>query len=139
MGSHLFWSPPQICLLVSFSFCVRAGEDHLLLPSAKKGQEKSFSLSILSPFLPSISLQPPHSVMLHKPTRLTLSLSFITAVLVANMAGPQYVYPAFGTSLTTRFKWTALENSLVSTASFIGVSFSGPLNAWMVERLGIRG
>ncbi|KAI9496794.1 major facilitator superfamily domain-containing protein [Zychaea mexicana] len=55
------------------------------------------------------------------------------------MAGPQYVYPAFGTSLTTKFNWSALENSLVSTASFVGVSFSGPLCAWMVEHLGIRG
>ncbi|KAI7851547.1 major facilitator superfamily domain-containing protein [Circinella umbellata] len=55
------------------------------------------------------------------------------------MSGPQYVYPAFGTSLTTKFHWTALENSLVSTASFVGVSFSGPLCAWMVNYLGIRG
>lgn len=77
--------------------------------------------------------------MFNRATRLTLALSFVTAVLVANMAGPQYVYPAFGASLTTRFNWTALENSLVSTASFVGVSFSGPLCAWMVEHLGIRG
>ncbi|KAI9254615.1 major facilitator superfamily domain-containing protein [Phascolomyces articulosus] len=77
--------------------------------------------------------------MLHQPTKFALAVSFLTAILVANMSGPQYVYPAFGTSLTTKFNWSALENSLVSTASFVGVSFSGPLCAWMVEYLGIRG
>ncbi|KAI8143736.1 hypothetical protein BJV82DRAFT_83467 [Fennellomyces sp. T-0311] len=77
--------------------------------------------------------------MLERPTTFTLAVSFLTAILVANMSGPQYVYPAFGTSLTTKFNWSALENSLVSTASFVGVSFSGPLCAWMVEYLGISG
>lgn len=77
--------------------------------------------------------------MFHRPTKLTLATSFITAILVANMSGPQYVYPSFGTSLAAKFNWTALQNSLVSTASFIGVSFSGPLCAWLVERFGIRG
>ncbi|KAI7869066.1 major facilitator superfamily domain-containing protein [Spinellus fusiger] len=70
-------------------------------------------------------------------SRTSLILSFITALIVANVSGPQYIYPAFGTSLTTRFGWTAVENSLVSTASFLGMSFSGPLCARMVDRLGI--
>ncbi|KAI9024921.1 major facilitator superfamily domain-containing protein [Phycomyces nitens] len=67
-----------------------------------------------------------------------LAVSFITALIVANVSGPQYIYPAFGASLTTRFGWSALENSLVSTAPFVGVSFSGPLCAFMIERLGKR-
>ncbi|KAI7868951.1 major facilitator superfamily domain-containing protein [Spinellus fusiger] len=67
----------------------------------------------------------------------TLGMSFGMALLVAVMSGPQYVYPAYGSSLATRFGWTALQNSLVSTASFIGVSFSGPLNAWLIETRGI--
>lgn len=68
----------------------------------------------------------------------TLILSFITALAVANVSGPQYVYPTYGTSLASRFNWNGLENSMVSTATFVGVSFSGPLCAWMVETLGIK-
>ncbi|CAO3609731.1 unnamed protein product [Mucor hiemalis] len=68
----------------------------------------------------------------------TLILSFITALAVANVSGPQYVYPTYGTSLANRFNWNGLENSMVSTATFVGVSFSGPLCAWMVETLGIK-
>ncbi|KAL0092274.1 major facilitator superfamily domain-containing protein [Phycomyces blakesleeanus] len=70
-------------------------------------------------------------------TRLSLGVSFAMALLVANVSGPQYVYPAFGSSLASRFEWTALQNSLVSTASFVGVSFSGPLNSWLIELWGI--
>lgn len=66
-----------------------------------------------------------------------LALSFIAALVVANVSGPQYIYPTYGTSLNDRFKWTALQNSLVSTACFIGVSFSGPLCSWMIENFGI--
>ncbi|KAI9483319.1 MAG: hypothetical protein EXX96DRAFT_138319 [Benjaminiella poitrasii] len=65
-------------------------------------------------------------------------LSFITALAVANVSGPQYIYPTYGTSLINRFHWNGIENSMVSTATFVGVSFSGPLCAWMVERLGFR-
>ncbi|KAI8877150.1 MFS general substrate transporter [Backusella circina FSU 941] len=65
------------------------------------------------------------------------SISFITALFVANISGPQYIYPTFGTSLNERFGWSAFENSIVSTACFIGVSFSGPLCSWMIENLGI--
>ncbi|KAI8093467.1 major facilitator superfamily domain-containing protein [Halteromyces radiatus] len=65
-----------------------------------------------------------------------LALSFIMALLVASVSGPQYIFPTYGTSLATKFHWTALENSLVSTACFLGVSFSGPLCSWMIERLG---
>ncbi|KAI9021603.1 major facilitator superfamily domain-containing protein [Phycomyces nitens] len=70
-------------------------------------------------------------------TQLSLGVSFAMALLVANVSGPQYVYPAFGSSLASRFEWTALQNSLVSTASFVGVSFSGPLNSWLIELWGI--
>lgn len=76
--------------------------------------------------------------MFERPTRAVLTLSFLAALLVANMSGPQYVYPTFGTSLTAKFGWSALQNSLVSTASFIGVSFSGPLIAWIIEHFGIK-
>lgn len=69
--------------------------------------------------------------------RATLALSFIAALIVANVSGPQYIYPTFGTSLNDRFNWTALQNSFVSTACFVGVSFSGPLCSWMIENLGI--
>lgn len=76
--------------------------------------------------------------MIPRPShKVFLAFSFIAALIVANVSGPQYIYPTFGTSLNERFKWTALENSLVSTACFIGVSFSGPLCAWMIENLGI--
>ncbi|KAG2231518.1 hypothetical protein INT48_002912 [Thamnidium elegans] len=68
----------------------------------------------------------------------TLILSFITALAVANVSGPQYVYPTYGTSLADKFGWNGIENSMVSTATFVGVSFSGPLNAWLVENLGIK-
>lgn len=68
----------------------------------------------------------------------TLILSFITALAVANVSGPQYVYPTYGTSLANKFGWNGIENSMVSTATFVGVSFSGPLNAWLVENLGIK-
>ena len=67
-----------------------------------------------------------------------LVLSFISALAVANISGPQYIYPTFGTSLAEKFQWNGLENSMVSTATFVGVSFSGPLCAWMVENLGIK-
>ncbi|KAI8384310.1 major facilitator superfamily domain-containing protein [Radiomyces spectabilis] len=72
------------------------------------------------------------------PDKIIFCLSFLTALLVANVSGPQYVYPTFGPALTKRFDWSALENSLVSTATFVGVSFSGPLCAWMVEQWGIQ-
>jgi hypothetical protein len=65
-------------------------------------------------------------------------ISFITALAVANVSGPQYVYPTYGTSLATKFHWNGIENSVVSTATFVGVSFSGPLCAWMVETSGIK-
>jgi hypothetical protein len=68
----------------------------------------------------------------------TLILSFITALAVANISGPQYIYPTFGTSLAQKFHWNGIENGFVSNAVFSGVSFSGPLCAWMVERLGIK-
>ncbi|GAA5798095.1 hypothetical protein HPULCUR_003495 [Helicostylum pulchrum] len=68
----------------------------------------------------------------------TLILSFIAALAVANVSGPQYVYPTYGTSLADKFGWNGIENSMVSTATFVGVSFSGPLNAWLVENLGIK-
>lgn len=67
-----------------------------------------------------------------------LLLSFVTALAVANVSGPQYIYPTYGTSLATRFHWNGIENSMVSTATFVGVSFSGPLCAWMVENFGIK-
>lgn len=67
-----------------------------------------------------------------------LILSFVTALAVANVSGPQYIYPTYGTSLATRFHWNGIENSMVSTATFVGVSFSGPLCAWMVENFGIK-
>lgn len=76
--------------------------------------------------------------MIPRPSRkVYLAFSFIAALIVANVSGPQYIYPTFGTSLNERFKWSALENSFVSTACFVGVSFSGPLCAWMIENLGI--
>ncbi|KAG0175493.1 hypothetical protein DFQ28_000085 [Apophysomyces sp. BC1034] len=75
--------------------------------------------------------------MLERPHIITYTISFLLALVVANLSGPQYVYPIFGTSLTTTLRWSAVENSLVSTATFVGMSFSGPLCAWMVERLGI--
>lgn len=68
----------------------------------------------------------------------TLILSFITALAVANVSGPQYIYPTYGTSLVDRFHWNGIENSVVGTATFAGVSFSGPLCAWMVENWGIK-
>ncbi|KAI8097947.1 major facilitator superfamily domain-containing protein [Gilbertella persicaria] len=71
-------------------------------------------------------------------TKKACILSFITALAVANVSGPQYVYPTFGTSLITRFHWNGIENSIVSTATFVGVSFSGPLCAWMIENLSFR-
>jgi hypothetical protein len=70
--------------------------------------------------------------------KVNLGLSFITALIVANVSGPQYIFPTFGTPLEERFNWSALENSIVSTACFIGVSFSGPLCSWMIERFGIK-
>lgn len=72
------------------------------------------------------------------PHTVFLALSFASALLVASVSGPQYVYPTFGTSLNDRFNWTALENSIVSVSIFLGVSFSGPLCAWMIENLGIK-
>ncbi|KAI9348364.1 major facilitator superfamily domain-containing protein [Pilaira anomala] len=76
--------------------------------------------------------------MIPRPSRkVALTCSFIAALIVANVSGPQYIYPTFGTSLKERFQWSGLENSFVSTAIFVGVSFSGPLCAWMIENLGI--
>ncbi|RCI04704.1 hypothetical protein CU098_004657 [Rhizopus stolonifer] len=75
--------------------------------------------------------------MVLKPSKLTLALAFLSALIVANVSGPQYIYPTFGSSLNDRFEWTPVENSIVSTSCFIGVSFSGPLCAWMLESLGI--
>ncbi|KAI8979924.1 major facilitator superfamily domain-containing protein [Pilobolus umbonatus] len=71
-------------------------------------------------------------------SRKSLIISFITALAVANVSGPQYIYPTYGTSLTNRFHWTPVENSMVSTATFVGVSFSGPLCAWFLENLGFK-
>ncbi|KAI8359892.1 major facilitator superfamily domain-containing protein [Choanephora cucurbitarum] len=68
--------------------------------------------------------------------KLDLALSFIFALVVANISGPQYIYPTYGSALNDHFGWTAVENSIVSTACFIGISFSGPLCAWMLESLG---
>ncbi|GAN06260.1 conserved hypothetical protein [Mucor ambiguus] len=70
--------------------------------------------------------------------RFSLALSFLAALIVANVSGPQYIYPTFGTSLNDRFNWSAVQNSFVSTACFVGVSFSGPLCAWMIETLKIK-
>lgn len=67
-----------------------------------------------------------------------LGLSFLFALIVSNVSGPQYIYPTFGTALDERFNWSAVQNSIVSTACFIGVSFSGPLCSWMIETLGIQ-
>ncbi|KAG2236011.1 hypothetical protein INT48_008103, partial [Thamnidium elegans] len=79
-----------------------------------------------------------YTIMIPRPShRVSLVCSFIAALIVANVSGPQYIYPTFGTSLKERFQWTALQNSFVSTACFVGVSFSGPLCAWMIESLGI--
>ncbi|CAO3674351.1 unnamed protein product [Rhizopus stolonifer] len=70
--------------------------------------------------------------------RIIFILSFITALLVANVSGPQYVFPTFGPSLASKFHWSSMENSVVGTAVFVGVSFSGPLCAWLVDRFGFR-
>lgn len=70
--------------------------------------------------------------------KILLTLSFFTAIFLANVSGPQYVFPTFGPSLATRFHWSSMENSVVGTAVFVGVSFSGPLCAWLVEHLGFR-
>lgn len=70
--------------------------------------------------------------------RFSLALSFLAALIVANVSGPQYIYPTFGTSLSERFSWSAVQNSFVSTACFVGVSFSGPLCSWMIETLKIK-
>ncbi|KAI8992522.1 major facilitator superfamily domain-containing protein [Pilobolus umbonatus] len=72
------------------------------------------------------------------PRNTRLIYSYISALIVANVSGPQYVYPAFGTSLQTRFNWPALENSVVSTSCFIGASFSGPVSSWLIETRGIQ-
>ncbi|CEI96977.1 hypothetical protein RMCBS344292_11120 [Rhizopus microsporus] len=65
-------------------------------------------------------------------------LSFISALLIANVSGPQYVYPIYGSYLYKRLAWSTFEASIVSTACFIGVSFSGPLCSWSLERLGVK-
>lgn len=70
--------------------------------------------------------------------KILLTLSFFTAIFLANVSGPQYVFPTFGPSLATRFHWSSIENSVVGTAVFVGVSFSGPLCAWLVEHLGFK-
>ncbi|CEP14023.1 hypothetical protein [Parasitella parasitica] len=67
-----------------------------------------------------------------------LAVSFFTALAVAIVSGPQYIYPTYGTSLMNRFHWNGVENSMVSTATFVGVSFSGPLCAWLLETLGFQ-
>jgi hypothetical protein len=67
-----------------------------------------------------------------------LILSFVTALAVANVSGPQYIYPTYGTELIKKFHWNGIENSMASTATFVGVSFSGPLCAWLVENLGFQ-
>jgi MFS family permease len=72
------------------------------------------------------------------PSAWKLALSFTFALIVANVSGAQYVYPSFGTELAERFHWSAIENSFVSTATFLGVSFSGPLCAKLVETYGIQ-
>ncbi|CAO3587901.1 unnamed protein product [Absidia cylindrospora] len=69
---------------------------------------------------------------------LHLAFSFVMALAVAIVSGPQYIYPTYGTSLAAKFEWTALENSFVSTACFVGVSFSGPLCSFLTERFGIK-
>ncbi|KAL9540160.1 hypothetical protein MBANPS3_009843 [Mucor bainieri] len=71
-------------------------------------------------------------------TQKWLVISFMTALAVANVSGPQYIYPTYGTSLKNRFHWNGVENSMVSTATFVGVSFSGPLCAWLLETYGFR-
>ncbi|CAO3644906.1 unnamed protein product [Cunninghamella blakesleeana] len=75
-------------------------------------------------------------ILQRKPSH--LFLSFFMALVVATVSGPQYIYPTYGTSLATKFGWTALENSFVSTACFLGVSFSGPLCSYMIERFGFQ-
>lgn len=70
------------------------------------------------------------------PSTWKLVLSFTFALVVANVSGAQYVYPSFGTALAEHFQWSAMENSFVSTAMFLGVSFSGPLCAKLVETFG---
>jgi MFS family permease len=70
------------------------------------------------------------------PSTWKLVLSFTFALIVANVSGAQYVYPSFGTALAEHFRWSAMENSFVSTATFLGVSFSGPLCAKLVETFG---
>ncbi|KAI8979212.1 major facilitator superfamily domain-containing protein [Mycotypha africana] len=77
-------------------------------------------------------------MMLHSSSnKFLLTLSFLSAQLVAIVSGPQYIYPTFGGALNDRFQWTPLECSFVSTACFIGVSFSGPLSSWMIAKSGI--
>ncbi|KAI8063583.1 major facilitator superfamily domain-containing protein [Gongronella butleri] len=61
------------------------------------------------------------------------------ALVAATVSGPHYVFPTYGTSLATKFQWSALENSLVSTACFMGISFSGPLCSFLIERYGPKG
>ncbi|KAG1151834.1 hypothetical protein G6F37_004213 [Rhizopus arrhizus] len=68
----------------------------------------------------------------------TLLLSFITALCVVNVSGPQYVFPIYGPSLAKHFHWSSIENSMVSTAVFVGVSFSSPLCAWLAVYLGCK-
>lgn len=110
----------------------------------------SFFSVCVSSFLPStfntcvllLSLSTPSlfkTLMIPRPSyRVSLALSFLAALIVANVSGPQYIYPTFGTSLNDRFNWSAVQNSFVSTACFVGVSFSGPLCAWMIETLRIK-
>ncbi|KAI8992048.1 major facilitator superfamily domain-containing protein [Mycotypha africana] len=71
-------------------------------------------------------------------TNKRLIFSFLVALAVANVSGPQYVFPTYGTSLKNRFHWNGIENSMVSTAAFVGVSFSGPLCAWLIENYGFK-
>ncbi|KAI9279644.1 major facilitator superfamily domain-containing protein [Sporodiniella umbellata] len=63
---------------------------------------------------------------------------FVVALLVANASGAHYVFPTVWPALASRFQWSPVENSIVSTAVFVGVSFSGPWCAWQVGNLGAK-
>jgi hypothetical protein len=103
----------------------------LLIVDFKNGQ-LLFCLFLFSFFLFLVTM------IMHYRSKRTLLVSFITAIAVANVSGPQYVYPTFGTALTTRFHWSVIENSIVSFATFMGLSFSGPFCAWMIETYGFQ-
>ncbi|ORZ19931.1 major facilitator superfamily domain-containing protein [Absidia repens] len=58
--------------------------------------------------------------------------------MLAAVCGPQYIYPTYASSLATKFQWTALENSFVASACFLGISFSGPICSWIIEHVGFQ-